>query len=311
VFFTGHFWADGWKAIHSIRRWRQEPLDADLERRLMAIEEFLAPSDLVDRTRAVVLQNAVGAFDDLGPDDDFTAHSDRMQAQAYELGRDVAQSEAAFKELLPERVTPESWMYLGHFMKGMICGSPDHRGQWNSILAQFIEAEPKRRSADCLAIFLFNLRDTNSELVEVLLDESMNEKSLVEWAPLLQCRAGMQLQGVERLKRSLANGIAPIESYRNLAYRFIRFHGCNGTPFGPDHRGTQKVETALRKHEKSALPARSIDARKVYIEIRAETDVPANARSATDLATAMQKPAVVLVLKPREVSVRSWTAANP
>jgi hypothetical protein len=73
----------------------------------------------------------------------------------------------------------------------------------------------------------------------------------------------------------------------------------------------KKFETALRKHEKSALPARSIDARKVYIEIRAETDVPANARSATDLATAMQKPAVVLVLKPREVSVRSWTAANP
>ena len=73
----------------------------------------------------------------------------------------------------------------------------------------------------------------------------------------------------------------------------------------------KKLETALRKHEKSALPARTIDAKKVYIEIRDETDVPANARRATDLATAMQKPAVVLVLKPRVVSVRSWTAENP
>lgn len=213
---TGHFWPEGWRAIHSTRRWRQEPLDVDLERRLMAIEELFAPRDLVDRARAVVLRNAHGAFDDLGPDDDVTAHMDRMQAQAYELGRGVAQSEAAFRELLPELVTPESWMYLGHFMKGMIDDSSDHRGQWNSILAGFIDAEPKQRSADCLAIFLFNLRSTDSELVEVLLDEAMNNPSLAEWLPLLQCRAGMRLQGVERLKRSLASGSVPIERYCHL-----------------------------------------------------------------------------------------------
>jgi hypothetical protein len=79
-----------------------------------------------------------------------------------------------------------------------------------------------------------------------------------------------------------------------LQYRFTRFHGCNGTPFGPDHRGAKKFEAGLRKHEKSALPARTIDAKKVYIEIRDETDVPAAAQTASDLATAMQKPAVVL-----------------
>jgi hypothetical protein len=73
----------------------------------------------------------------------------------------------------------------------------------------------------------------------------------------------------------------------------------------------KKVDAALRKHEKSALPVRTIDAKQVYIEIRDETDVPAAARTASDLATAMQKPAVVLVLKPRVVSVRSWNTANP
>jgi hypothetical protein len=73
----------------------------------------------------------------------------------------------------------------------------------------------------------------------------------------------------------------------------------------------KKFEAALCKHEKSALPARAIDAKKVYIEIRDETDVPTAARTASDLATAMQKPAVVLVLKPRVVSVRSWNTANP
>lgn len=225
VFSTGHFWPEGWKAIHSIRRWRQEPLDADQDRRLMAIEELFAPRNLVDRTRAVVLRNAHGAFDDLGPHDDVTAHMDRMQTQAYELGQDVAQNEAAFKELLPELVTAESGMYVGHFVKGMIDNSSDHRGQWNSILAQFVEADPKRRSAECLAIFLFNLRSTNSELVEVLLDESMNTPSLVEWVPLLQCRAGMQLRGVERLKRSLASGIAPIERYHSLVYTWDTLSG--------------------------------------------------------------------------------------
>jgi hypothetical protein len=54
-----------------------------------------------------------------------------------------------------------------------------------------------------------------------------------------------------------------------------------------------------------------IDAKKVYIEIRDETHVPEPARTASDLATTMQKPAVVLVLKPRLVHVRSWDTANP
>jgi hypothetical protein len=218
VFSTGHFWSDGWRAIHSIRRWRKEPLDEDLEHRLTALEELFAPKNLVDRTRAVVLCNAHGAIDDLGPDDDVTAHMDRMQALAYELGRDVAQSEAVFKELLPELVAAETRMYLGPFMKGIIDSSPDHRRLWNSIQDQFVQTEPKRRSAESLAIFLLNLRSVNSELVEILLDESMNDPSLAEWVPLLQCRAGMQLRGVERLKHSLANGIAPIERYRILTY---------------------------------------------------------------------------------------------
>jgi hypothetical protein len=46
----------------------------------------------------------------------------------------------------------------------------------------------------------------------------MNDPSLAEWVPLLQCWAGTQLQGVERLKRSLARGIAPIERFRTLPY---------------------------------------------------------------------------------------------
>jgi hypothetical protein len=72
----------------------------------------------------------------------------------------------------------------------------------------------------------------------------------------------------------------------------------------------KKFEAALRKHEKSALPARTIDAKKVYIEIHDETDDPTAARTARELATAMQKPAVVLVLTPRIVTVRSWTISK-
>jgi hypothetical protein len=225
VFSSGNFWPDGWKAIHSIRRWRQEPLDADLESRLMAIEELFAPRSLADRVRALVFRNARGAFDDLGPHDDVTAHMDRMQTQAYGLGREVTHDETAFKEILPELVIAESGMYVGHFLKGMIDSSSDHRGLWNSILAQFGKADPKQRSAEGLAIFLYNLRTTNSELVETLLDESMNDPSVAEWVPLLQCRAGMQLKGVERLKRSLASGIASIERYRTLAYTWDTLDG--------------------------------------------------------------------------------------
>jgi hypothetical protein len=61
--------------------------------------------------------------------------------------------------------------------------------------------------------------------VEVLLDESMNEPSLKEWIPLLQCRAGMRAEGVQRMKNSLAEGIASIERYGNLVYRDDNLNG--------------------------------------------------------------------------------------
>jgi hypothetical protein len=73
----------------------------------------------------------------------------------------------------------------------------------------------------------------------------------------------------------------------------------------------KKLEASLRKHEKSASPSRTVEANKVYIEIRDESDVWADARTAFDLAAANQKPAVLLVLKPRLVSVTTWTTANP
>lgn len=47
------------------------------------------------------------------------------------------------------------------------------------------------------------------------------------------------------------------------------------------------------------------------IEIRDESDVSADVRTAVDLAAASQKPAVLLALKPRRVSVKTWTTANP
>jgi hypothetical protein len=73
----------------------------------------------------------------------------------------------------------------------------------------------------------------------------------------------------------------------------------------------KRFESVLRKHEKSTLPVRTMEAVKVYIEIRDETNVDPDAKTATTLAVEMQKPTLVLYLKSRTFSVQRWSSAKP
>jgi hypothetical protein len=70
----------------------------------------------------------------------------------------------------------------------------------------------------------------------------------------------------------------------------------------------KKIESVLRKHEKSALSVRTMEAVKVYIEIRDETDDEQDAGMATTLAAATQKPTIVLY---RRVGLSLSSAGRP
>ena len=55
-FHKVRFWPEGWTAISSIRRYREEPLPEDEDARLSELEETMAPKSLAEQVRGQVLR---------------------------------------------------------------------------------------------------------------------------------------------------------------------------------------------------------------------------------------------------------------
>ena len=66
--------------------------------------------------------------------------------------------------------------------------------------------------------FLNALHSKNSELVDRLLDDAVNDQTLARWYPELQTAVPFAQHAADRLMRSLTVGKAPIWMYRSLAY---------------------------------------------------------------------------------------------
>jgi hypothetical protein len=120
--------------------------------------------------------------------------------------------------LMPELFLCSTGLTLGAFAKGLIDATTDSRGLWDRLVAPFGSSDPKTRSPELLACFLFNLRSVEPELTETVLDEVLNHPLLSEWFPSFQGRVGIVGEALPRLKQSLADGKAPTERYRGLGW---------------------------------------------------------------------------------------------
>lgn len=216
-FREGRFWPEGWKAICSIRHYRDESLPEEEDARLSAIERVMAPQSLAERVRGEVLSNTSNAYDDI----DFRDHeaqSARRESSLIELGKTMAGEAGLLDGLMPELLLCSRGMTIGPFVKGLIDATSDRGDLWNRLIAAFGSSDAKGRSPELLACYLFNLQSVEPELTETLLNKVLNDPLLSEWFPLLQGRVGIFGDALARLKQSLVNGKAPAEQYRGLGW---------------------------------------------------------------------------------------------
>ena len=73
-------------------------------------------------------------------------------------------------------------------------------------------------SNSALCGFLHSISETNRAISEQILNDAVTDDVLGARFPLLQTSVKIDEQGVERLKLSLANGLAPVWTYRYLTY---------------------------------------------------------------------------------------------
>ena len=215
------FWREGWIAARQTRMYDGKGLSDEIAGRLVALEEFLRPKDLVNRVRGLVVGSRDGHLDLDDVDDleehDYSAAAVRAAETIDALGRDVASDEEAFRVLLPE-LTAGNGTGNGKavgFGSGLATAAEKPREMWAAMVAQVAATE--NPGVDVLCGFLGGLQKTDRDLACALLDEAVFDPSLAEWLPVLQAYVTVDGQGVSRLIRALEFGQAPLWRFRILA----------------------------------------------------------------------------------------------
>jgi hypothetical protein len=156
-------------------------------------------------------------FDDFEreADHDVVAGWQRTAAVARTVGECLAVDGLALTELLPDLFTGGG--HLWDLGQGLAKRSPDRKSLWHRMAAQ-LGATPQRvRNVLALCGFLNALHAEDSYLANTLLDEAVEDDVLKTVYPVLQTAVRIDQQGVERLKKSLTLGFAPVEIYGALA----------------------------------------------------------------------------------------------
>jgi hypothetical protein len=217
----GH-WSEGWIAARQTFRYDHEAFSPEVKKRLLTLEAFLRPRDLVEKVRSVVLREGASIIDFDGFDlDAEKAEEERGGYQhavqiAEVLGEAAARDDAAFRELLPELLSGRG-LLLG-FGCGLAtaCALPEEL--WSRLVTQLGLAPENDCNTQILGGFLTGLNRRDPGLVRTLLDQSVEHDILSPWLPVLQTSVPVDADGIKRLTRALAGARAPIGSYRSLAY---------------------------------------------------------------------------------------------
>jgi hypothetical protein len=186
--------------------------------RLKSLEEFLRPTNLLDKVRGVALGAKGGRTIDLDDLDevegnDYAGAMERATATIVALGRDVAVDDEALTILLPDLLGGDHKVIP--FGRGLALGADNPRQMWRSIVAQVESTDEPQ--VGLLGGFLQGLQTSESALADVLLDEAVEDAALAKWFPILQTFATIDAKATVRLHRALELGRAPITAFRYLA----------------------------------------------------------------------------------------------
>lgn len=216
------FWPEAWKAVCMTIRFDHERMEAGALAALMALEADLRPTDLVQRTRAYVLSEGNGHADAMDTEmmtdrGDYSSARKRLTAKVRELGRSAAVDDDALDVLLPELVIGKSGT-LHIFGRSLGEASPDIGAMWGRLVAAFTTAPVDRRNAVILTSFLATASVRDAGWSEAVLDGAVTDPVLGPCFAFLQSAVFIGEGGVERLRRALATGLAPIATYETLGW---------------------------------------------------------------------------------------------
>jgi len=222
-------WKEGWVAVRTTKRFDGKGMSPKVLSRLDGLEVILKPVTLIEKAKifafsshgsALDLVDALG--DEEGENDDYH-HAEEITRS---LGHDVALNEDIFEKLLPDILSNDG-ARLYYFGQGLADGSTDTEKMWRNFCSQLPLIDESKRNYQVVRGFLNSISKTDLDISETFLDEAISDRVLSNVYPWLQTGVEINAQGVERLKKSLEFGMAPIWQYANLAYGRVHENICD------------------------------------------------------------------------------------
>ncbi len=210
-------WNEGWIAVRSTIKFDCDSMESGILERLQHLEKVLAPLNLLERARTYALAKPHRAMDLVDMEDDTpTASSlDKVETATKEIGREVAQDEEVFNELLPEILGTDSHQ-LHSFGQGLGEGCLDFKKTWQRLINQLNAISEEKRNYQVLRGFLNAASKIDKQISEDILNHAVTDEILGRVFPLLQTSVEIGESGAERLKKSLEFNNVPIWIFKYL-----------------------------------------------------------------------------------------------
>lgn len=212
-------WAEGWRGTKSAIAYDKKAMSDTDFARLQELEKRLRPTDLLSSVRSQVLGNGVYDLDDSGETEAPGAAIEtyeRNQKRARELGRKVAGSASVLDEVIIE-VSRQAEGRLWEFGLGLGEASDDPRAVLNKFRDVLASTPAAQRSITAILGFLHEASKKHADVIETFLEESLRDEVFAPYFPFLQCNAGLNDAGVDRLLRSIQIGNVPVVCYGAVA----------------------------------------------------------------------------------------------
>lgn len=214
------YWKEGWVAVRTTKRFDGKDMEPNILSRLNNLDLMLKPITLIERAKLFAFSDYGFSLDlvDTVEDEDESDDYLIVEKITRSLGHDVGVDEEIFLEILPDILTKDG-VRLFTFGQGLADGAVNPNKMWNDFREQLSTLEESTRNYQALRGFLNAISKIDTKLSEKFLDDAVSDMVLASAYPWLQASIEeINLQGVERLKRSIAYGLAPIWQYRCLAY---------------------------------------------------------------------------------------------
>ncbi|MBX5084256.1 hypothetical protein HJB56_16040 [Rhizobium lentis] len=212
-------WPDGWIGVRETLHRGKSDIPPDILKRLNALEQMLAPSDLMGEIRSTVLcgDGGVLAFSDGDDETDYSSAHNKMLENAKRLGSLAANQPKLVSQLLPELLTGSSNPAIMSFGSGLGAALANPRELMDE--ARQIIAKVNSSNVSLLTIrgVLQGWQEAHAASLNAFLDDAVLDPVWGEWLPELQSVVGLEGDGIQRILKGLRAGIAPHWQYRYIS----------------------------------------------------------------------------------------------